>query len=183
VKRPSRRLWLVLGALGVVRALSVWVTLHSLREPQPLRYRLDLAERGTGLNTVTVYTLAPDSLVLVPLDRHVLAEDTRREMVEELVAYLSEAADPALAPLPEGTRVLHFFEDGEGEAVIDFNARFEDMRAAGIREERLKLTALVRTLAENLDGVERIRILVNGRPLDRWGDHLKPEPVLEVDAW
>jgi hypothetical protein len=47
----------------------------------------------------------------------------------------------------------------------------------------LKLSALTRTLAENLDGVERLRLLVNGQPLVRWGEHLRPGPVLEVSAW
>jgi spore germination protein GerM len=183
MKRPSRRLWLILGAAGLVLAVAVFFVLRGLREPQPLRYRLDLTERGAAVAPVTVYYLAADSLALVPAPRHVLGEGSRRQMAEELVSYLSEDTDTERAPLPPGTRVIHFFETGDGEAVVDLNARFQDVRAEGIREERMRLSALVRTLAENLDGVERIRILVHGRPLDRWGEHLEPGPVLEVDAW
>ncbi len=183
MKRPSRRLWLLLGAAGVVLAVAVFMILHSLREPQPLRYRLDLTERGAAVAPATVYYLAADSLALIPTPRHVLADGGRRETAEELVAYLSEGPDDLRAPLPSGTRLLHFFEDTDGEAVIDMNAHFLDVDASGIREERLRLSALVRTLAENLNGVDRIRILIHGRPMQRWGEHLEPGPVLEVEAW
>jgi len=180
----SRRAWWIAGSAAVViAAVALFVSVRLIREPQSLRYRLDLSERGTALQAVTVYYLSPDSLKLAPHEREVLAGSDRKALAEELVAFLSEPGEGTRPALPEGVKLLHFFEDGHGEAVLDFDQAIRDVRANGILEERLKLSALTRTLAENLDGVERLRLLVNGQPLVRWGEHLRPGPVLEVSAW
>jgi hypothetical protein len=180
VKRPDP-LSAVLGLLGVAAAVILVFLLLNLREAQPLRYRLDLAERGAPLRTVTVYVLDVDSLALVPLKREVLAGSARRDLVRELVAYLAETSPGTRTPLPPGTELLHYFEDGAGEAVLDLSAEIQRIPSqGGILEERLRLAALVRTLAENVDGVERVRLLAQGQPVERWGDHLTLGPSLEV---
>jgi hypothetical protein len=47
-------------------------------------------------------------------------------------------------------------------------------------EERLRLSALCRTLGESLPGVERMRFLVHGQALDRWGGHIQVGPSIAV---
>jgi spore germination protein GerM len=180
----SRRTWWIAGGAAVVVGLAaLFVSVRLLREPQPLRYRIDLSERGTALQTVTVYYLDPDSLALAPREREVLAGSDRQALAQELVAFLSEPGEGTRPALPTGVELLHFFEDGNGEAVLDFDQTIQDVSAESIQGERLRLSALTRTLAENLSGVERIRLLVHGQPLLRWGEHLRPGPVLEVSAW
>ncbi len=174
--------WIAAGA-AVVLLVVLAVILNHLQSPQPLRFRLDLADRGAGLRTVSVYYLDPDSLALVARNREVLAGAARRDVARDLVAYLSEPGEGARGTLPPGVELLHFFEDGNGEVVLDFNDAVTGVSGNGILEERLQLSALVRTVAQNMGGVDRIRLLIHGRPLDRWGEHLRPPEVLEVAAW
>jgi hypothetical protein len=181
MKRPDR-FQVVLALLGVAAAVILLALLSNLRSPQPLRYRLDFDDRGPELLTVTIYDLAPDSLALVPLEREVMAGSARRDVVRDLVAYLAEPSGDGRAPLPPGTHLLHYFEGEDGEATLDLSAEIQSVPGdGGILEERLRLTALVRTLSENLDGVKRVRLLALGQPLERWGEHLTLGPSVDVN--
>jgi spore germination protein GerM len=178
---PSRK-WVILGLAGLAVAVVSVIMLLNLRSTQPLRYRVDLNRRGDELRTVTLYFLEADSLKLVPVRREVLAGRSRRELAQDLVTHLARPLEPLRAPLPPGTRLLHFFENGSGEVVLNFNAQIEYLSGEGIGEERLRLSALTRTLAENVSGVRRVRLLVLGRALERWGSHLEPVGALEVGS-
>ena len=75
-----------------------------------------------------------------------------------------------------------YFETGTGEAVLDFNARVTAIAGRGILEERMRLDALARTMTESLPGVERLKLLVHGPPLERWGEHVELGPTVEANA-
>lgn len=174
-------------ALFVVLAVALGVALIflavDLRAPRTLRQPVDTAFPGTELRTVLVQYMAADSLALIPLPREVMVSEGRRGLVRDLVAHLATAPNGLRAPLPPGTHLLHYFEAEGGGVILDLSAEMETLSAESIEEEHLRLAALVRTLAENVEGVKRLRFLVQGNPLDAWGRHLRPGPWLEVDAW
>jgi spore germination protein GerM len=173
-------IWLVvLAGLGAAAAVG---RLVNLRQPAPLRYRVDLTEKGQPLRSVLVYYVEDGSLSLVSREREVLAGRPTRLVADDLVTYLSQQPEGCLAPIPPGTRLLHVFVSGEGEATLNFSESIESARGGGILEDRQKLLALTRTVCENLPGVERIRLLVLNRPLERWGSHLALGPGGVVDV-
>lgn len=179
----SRPVWIGIGAAAIALLAILLVTWFGAQGPAPLRARIDWTDRGQPLQTVTVYYLAADSVGLVAEERQVVAGLTRGEFVGELVTQLTESGNRLTAPLPAGASLLHYFEDGEGEAVMNFNATMASFETSGILEERLRLNALTRTLAENVSGVRRVRLMVLGRPMERWGSHLTPGSTVEVEAW
>jgi len=159
----------VLAGLGAAAAVG---RLVNLRQPAPLRYRVDLSEKGQALRSVTVYYVDATSLALVPREREVQGGRATRLVADDLVRYLGQEPEGCLAPIPNGTRLLHVFVSDDGEATLDFSDSIEGVEGGGILEDRQKLLALAQTMVENLPGVERIRLLVLGRPLERWGSHL-----------
>ncbi len=171
---------LVVIAAVTLAAAAVFV---NLRQPDSVHYQLDLTGRGTALRPVVVYYISADSTALAPRRREVLAESSRQDLARDLVTFLTRPAPGLETPLPSGTELLHYFEDGEGTAVLDFNRRFAAVEGKGILEERLKLSAFVRTLGENLPNIREVRVLVEGRPLTTWGRHLEPGSRLEVASW
>ena len=174
---------LLFGALGSALAVGLIVLGLNLRAPHALRQPLDMADPGPELKTVLVYYLEADSLRLVPRPREVTSGLGRRGMVSDLVHYLSRSEGSYEAPLPEGTELLHYFEADPGSIVLDFNTPLSNLGARSIDEERLRLTALARTVGENVDGVKRIQLLVLGTPIEQWGRHLHPGSWVAVDAW
>jgi Sporulation and spore germination len=174
---------ILFGVFGTVLAVGLIVLGLNVRAPHSFRQPLDVTDPGTELRTVLVYYLEPDSLRLVPLPREVAAGRGRRGLVADLVKYLSRSEGSYQAPLPEGTELLHYFEADAGGIVLDLNAPVTNLGARSIDEERMRLTALARTVGENVDGVKRIRLLVLGTPLERWGRHVRPGPWVDVGAW
>jgi len=55
--------------------------------------------------------------------------------------------------------------------VIDLNAAFADQHRSGILSEQLTVNSLVETLARNVPGIERVTILVEGKPRDTLAGH------------
>ena len=178
-----RKNLLLFGLLAVALVIGLVILGQNLRAPRTFRQPLDTADPGTELKTVLVYYVASDSLRLVPMPREVTAGLGRRGMARDLVGFLSRPAGSYEAPLPRGTELLHYFEADAGSIVLDLSAPPSNLGARSIDEERLRLTALARTMGENMDGVKRIRLLVLGTPLERWGRHLRPGPWVEVEAW
>lgn len=180
--RERRVTWIGLLVIAVA-TLVVAIVFVNLRQPDSVHYQLDLTGRGTALRPVVVYFVSADSAALAPGRREVLAEESRQDLARDLVAFLSRPTPGLETPLPPGTELLHYFEDGEGTAVLDFNDRFAAVEGKGILDERLRLSAFVRTLGENLPNIRAIRVLVEGRPLTTWGEHLEPGSRLEVASW
>jgi hypothetical protein len=186
MKLGPRRLGLtLLGLALVILGVLSWL-LFGLRSPQSLSGGLDVSDPGAALRTVTVYYLEPDTLVLRGEPRQIADGDGVRGLIGELVASLGRSGAGFRAPLPEGTHLLHYFEQTSaagGEIVLDFNSVLETWEGASLREEQLRFTALARTLAENLGRGGRVRLLVEGRPLSRWGRHMRLDAVIELEDW
>jgi hypothetical protein len=180
VKFSSGPLGTIALLLAVAAAAVVYLVLDRQRTPPDFRFRVNLGDQGVVLRTVTVYVVEPDSLALVPLSREVLAEDGLGPLVRMLVEQMAEPREGLRAPLPPGARVLHCFRVGGAELVLDFNEALGGTAGGNIVLEQLRLMALCRTLADNVPGVSRVRLLVHGQPLTRWGDHLALPEAVEI---
>lgn len=183
LRRHMSKNVVLFGLFGAALAAGLVVLGLNLRAPHAFRQPLDVADSGTELKTVLVYYVEPDSLRLVPRPREVTSGLGRRGMVSDLVSYLSRSEGSYQAPLPEGTELLHYFEADPESIVLDLNTSVTNLGARSIDEERLRLTALARTVGENVDGVKRVRLLVLGTPIERWGRHLRPGPWVAVNQW
>ncbi|HXZ79988.1 MAG TPA: GerMN domain-containing protein [Terriglobales bacterium] len=74
-------------------------------------------------------------------------------------------------PLASGADVNSVYLVNGNTAVIDLNAEFADRHQSGILVEELTLAAMARTLAENIPGTTRIRILIDGKQRDTLAGH------------
>jgi hypothetical protein len=66
-------------------------------------------------------------------------------------------------PLQAGAEVHDVFLVDPGLAVIDVNSAFVDGQISGILAEELTIASLVQTLATNIPGLIRVKILVDGK--------------------
>jgi hypothetical protein len=70
---------------------------------------------------------------------------------------------------------------GNGEVVVDVNLDPAWARAAGSDEELAAVGAIVDTLLQNLARTDRVRILVNGNPVETFAGHVdlsRPLPAM-----
>lgn len=122
---------------------------------------------------VTLYVANDDTGTLRPQSARIPLPAGRQERAEELLRALltvySEKDSPH--PLPAGAEIAAVYLVDPGLAVIDTNAAFADAHRSGILVEELTVASLVQTLAANIPGINRVRILVAGKPRDSLAGH------------
>jgi len=67
-------------------------------------------------------------------------------------------------------------------AVIDVNSAFADGHRSGILVEELTIVSMTRTLSANIPGINRIRILVDGKSRDTLAGHAELSEFFDVSA-
>jgi spore germination protein GerM len=106
-------------------------------------------------------------------ERKVLAEDTA-SAIEAIINALLEGPDsPKLvSTIPAGSRLLHIFLTDDGTAYLDFSSELSSFHPGGVTAERLTLYAIVNSIVLNLEQVERVQLLVEGKPVSTLNGHL-----------
>ncbi len=158
-----------------------------------------LSKKPTGTATVTarpVVTLTERARVklylpkagatgayLAPQERLV---ETRGESLDSALAALVAAGEKkgeATGLIPEGTRVLSPVKVKNGTATVNFSKEFRDNFAGGSDQEALVLNAIAHTLVDNSKGkVNKVRILVEGEPVESIGGHYDLNEPIEPDG-
>jgi spore germination protein GerM len=106
-------------------------------------------------------------------ERKILAEDTISAIEAIIAALLEGPDDPKLvSTIPAGSRLLHIFVTDDGTAYLDFSSELSRLHPGGITAERLTLYTIVNSLVLNLEQVERVQLLFEGKPVSTLSGHL-----------
>lgn len=92
-----------------------------------------------------------------------------RQLVAELIAGSKRGY---LATLPKGTQLRSFFLLEDGTAVVDFSVHLRENHPGGCRLEQLTLFSVVNSLILNVDGIDRVKILIDGMEAQALTGHL-----------
>ena len=97
----------------------------------------------------------------------------RQERAQELLrALLGRYLDKLSShPLGPGAEVRDVYLVDPGLAVIDVNDAFADGHRSGVLVEELTVASLVQTLAANIPGINRVKILVGGQERQTLAGH------------
>jgi len=108
----------------------------------------------------------------------------RQQRAEELLRALLRIYQQPDSPHPlaAAADIRSIYLVAPGAAVIDLNAAFADEHRSGILDEQLTVNSLVETLAVNIPGISRVRILVEGRTRDTLAGHADLSEFFDVSA-
>jgi spore germination protein GerM len=102
------------------------------------------------------------------------------ELLRALLALYLDKASPH--PLPPGSDIRSVYMVDPGLAVIDINAAFADGHRSGVLEEELTVASLIQTLAANIPGILRVKILVEGKQRETLAGHADLSNFFDVSA-
>ncbi len=106
-------------------------------------------------------------------ERKILAADTISAIEAIIAALLEGPDDPKLvSTIPAGSHLLHIFVTDDGTAYLDFSSELSRFHPGGITAERLTLYTIVNSLVLNLEQVERVQLLFEGKPASTLSGHL-----------
>jgi hypothetical protein len=103
--------------------------------------------------------------VPLPTERQQRAQELLRALLN---IYLAKSSPHPLAPEAD-IRSVYLIDPGI--AVVDFNSAFADGHRSGVLVEELTVASLVETLVENVPGISRVKILVEGRERETLAGH------------
>jgi hypothetical protein len=108
----------------------------------------------------------------------------RQQRAEELLRALLRIYQQPDSPHPlaAAADIRSIYLVAPGAAVIDLNAAFADEHRSGILDEQLTVNSLVETLAVNIPGISRVRILVEGRTRETLAGHADLSEFFDVSA-
>ncbi len=174
--KRKRRLWLLLAiALGLASAF--FLGKHFFSGPESTtphsRIRDSVPVRAAGTRKVHLYFANRKGRFLQAEERKIQAKDTV-SAIDAIVSALLEGPEDAklVSTIPAGSKLLHTFITDDGTAYVDFNPELSLLHPGGVTAERLTIFAIVNSLVLNLDSVERVQFLLEGKPAPTLAGHL-----------
>jgi hypothetical protein len=185
---PRNMMISIAAMLAVVLGMGVYVWRMRGRVSQtevPAEYAGPVAAPVQGpTEQVTLFVAYDDPGNLRPQSATIPLPAGRQERAEELLrALLSLYLDKSSShPLGAGAEVREVYLVDPGLAVIDLNDAFADGHRSGILVEELTVASLVQTLANNISGINRVKILVGGRERETLAGHADLSCIYDVSA-
>ncbi len=117
---------------------------------------------------ITLYFSEPTASRLMPEERNIKVSN-EKELPKLAIEELLKGPQTAngIAAVHKETKLNSVKVDGD-TAIVDFGDNFEKLNTGGSTRERLCLYAVVNTLTE-LEGIEKVKLSVNGKVLDFFG--------------
>jgi spore germination protein GerM len=133
---------------------------------------------------VTLYVAQDDEGTLHAQQARIPLPSGRQERAKELLRTLVSVYLDKTSPhqLGAGSEVRDVYLVDPGLAVIDLNAAFADNHRSGVLVEELTVASLVQTLAANVPGITRVKILVDGKEQPTLAGHADLSNVYDVSA-
>ena len=175
----------VMLAVAIGMSVYVWRTRVRVAPAEPAAYTHPVAPPVEGpTEEVTLYVAHDDSGALRAQAARIPLPSGRQERAEELLrALLRLYLGPSSShPLPAVAEVHDVYLVDPGLAVIDLNSAFADGHRSGILVEELTIASLARTLSANVPGINRIKILVDGKGRDTLAGHADISGFYDVEA-
>jgi spore germination protein GerM len=145
-------------------------------------------EADQPLRTATVEIYFPSALSdgLVGEFREIFDTVTPGDRAKQIIADLisGPTSDDCLRAVSPSTRLRQVYVLSDGTAYLDFSSELTEGVGGGSMTELLTVYAIVDSVALGVREVNRVAILINGRPLETMNGHLdlrrplKPNPRL-----
>ena len=174
--------------LAIVLSMSVYVWRVRRQAQQtetPAEYAHPVAAPVQGpTEQVTLYVAVDNPGMLRAQGASIPLPAGRQERAQELLrALLGLYMDKASShPLGPGAEVRDVYLVDPGLAVIDVNDAFSDGHRSGVLVEELTVASMVQTLAANISGIKRVKILVGGKERETLAGHADLSCNYDVSA-
>jgi hypothetical protein len=165
----------VLFALTIAMSVYVWqLQRREIISPRVTEKSEHVAPPTSGaMEQVTVYVAYDSPGELRAQSISIPLASGRQQRAEGLLRGLMTlyTAKDSTHPLAAGSEVRQVFLVDQGLAVIDVNSAFVEGQVSGVLAEELTIASLVQTLATNMPGLTRVKILVDGKEQETLAGH------------
>lgn len=169
--------FLVLVVLGAVVAFAFYVrsggSLRVLDRVLPPALRLDAPLEKQRTWEADIFFSDTDADLLVGEQRTLPWDKDPEQRAAALMRELLRGpSGTAVRTTPESAVLRSVTIASDGTARADFSSQLSSAHPGGSSSEVLTVYSIVNTLALNIDAIERVQILIDGRPVDTLAGHV-----------
>ena len=185
------KILLVALAVGVViglvslRSLQRRVKQNQTQTTDVQARRAVLAPASTPTDTRVAATIfwasGPDKVVPSQVQLPLSADPAQRAR-QVLLALIANPPAPDQRTLPSDAEILGFYILPDGTAVVDFSDAVASETPSGILSEQLALQSILQTLAANVPGIGRLKILIHGQEAESLAGHVDLSGFFDLPA-
>jgi len=126
-------------------------------------------------------TTQPDRLAAVTVQMPLSADPVER--AKQLIgALITNPPTSGQRTLPVGATLLSFYILPDGTAVADFSDALASEMPSGILSEWMAVNSIVQTLAANMPGITRLKILIHGQEAETLAGHVDISEFFDLKA-
>lgn len=180
-----RNLKIILAILAAAVLIGL-ISLHSLRQRVARLAEAQKAEEKARLEVLAPPISTPSDVMVnarifwaagsdkvAPVEIQLpLSADSTQRAKQVLRALIASPPTPEQRTLPADTQLLAFYILPDGTAVADFSDALSSETPSGILSEQVAVDSIVQTLANNVSGVQRLKILIHGQEADTLAGHV-----------
>jgi hypothetical protein len=111
-----------------------------------------------------------------------LSGDAVHRAKQVLQALIERAPAPEQRTLPADAALLEFYLLEDGTAIADFSEALANATPSGILSEQRAVDSILRTLAANVEGVRRVKILIAGQEVETLAGHVDLTGMFALQA-
>ena len=184
-KKSTKVLYLsiILGAIFMLLVFFFVILFNAVFPP------VDTASLKKEKRIAIIYFSDQQERFLMPEKRYVIKEEDTARQAEVIVKALLEGSKEGLVnTFPAGVTLNDVDVDNSGTALVNFNENLTQLHPGGSTAEMATIYSLTNSLTENVEGLKRVKILVEGRELSSIKGHIstrkafRPDPELIVKA-
>ena len=184
-KKSTKILYLsiILGAVFMLLVLFFVIVFSALFPP------VDTASLKKDKRIARIYFSDQQERFLMPEKRYVIKEEDTARQAEVIVKALLEGSKEGLVnTFPPGVNLKDVKVDNSGVALVNFNENLTQLHPGGSTAEMASIYSLTNSITENVAGIKKVKILMEGRELSSIKGHIStkkaflPDPELIVKA-
>lgn len=187
----NSRLFFVLTCCLCVIALAMsfymWqLRNHGVEESTPTAApELVATPSNATQKQITLWVAHDDGGILKSQSLSLAFSSERQRQAEDilraLLAIYSAKGSPHSLPGGAGVRNVYFIDPGL--VVIDVNSEFAAGQTSGILAEELTLSSFAQTLSANIEGISRVKFLVDGKEASTLAGHADLSSIYDVSQY
>ena len=122
----------------------------------------------------TLFFASAEGIGLVPVEQEIpLAQGTLAQARALIEAQLSATPpDSLISTIPQGTKLLGVYVSERNEAFVDLDSTVRTKHPGGSMNELYTVYTIVNTLTTNLQDVQNVQLLIDGREVDTLAGHV-----------
>jgi len=111
------------------------------------------------------WAAGPDQIAPVEVELPLSADPVQRSR-QLLHTLIASPPTPGQRTLPANAELLAFYVLPDGTAIADFSDALSSETPSGILSEQMAVNSIARTLASNVPGLRRLKILIHGQEVE-----------------